>query len=209
MSAQIIELIFLAAVAFLVIGKLISILGTTDEDGGKSFFGESSTVIKDVTGSVKKFSVISLVDKKKKRELSQIFSGSDPASIEASIAEICARMPSFDPFKFVNNSKKAFAMIFEACATGREGELESLVDKRFMESFKEQALSYGELSDPSKLEAKISEIYTFGNNVFVKIFFKGKDVLSGIKNLKEEWVFTRSFTSGSEDWYLSNIDRNV
>lgn len=208
MSAQIIELIFLAFVALLVIGKLISILGS-DEGGGRSYFGESGS-IKDVTASAKKISLPFIKQKKENPLASVIAPGVDISSIENSLDQILSKNPSFiDPYKFVSNAKKAFALIIESYGSEKEEDLKALLDPRFLEPFKEKAHIYGKISDPSKLEAKISDIYTFGNVVFVKISFKGKNLSPSLKNLKEEWVFTRNITNEGRDWYLSNIDRDV
>ena len=53
MSVQLLELLFFAGIAFLIINKLISTLGTTsDDDPAKrnSYFGENAS-LKDVTNT--------------------------------------------------------------------------------------------------------------------------------------------------------------
>ena len=47
----------------------------------------------------------------------------------------------------------------------------------------------------------------FGNNIFVKVLFAGKNITDKIKELHEEWTFTKSTLSSSPDWHLTNIDR--
>jgi predicted lipid-binding transport protein (Tim44 family) len=47
----------------------------------------------------------------------------------------------------------------------------------------------------------------FGNNVFIKILFAGKNITKKIKNMHEEWTFTKSANNSGNEWFLTNIDR--
>ena len=68
--------------------------------------------------------------------------------------------------------------------------------------------SYGEyFKEKNNLTAQISEIYMFGNNIFVKVLFAGKNITNKIVDMHEEWTFTKSTLNSGSEWYLTNIDR--
>ncbi|HJD56148.1 MAG TPA: Tim44 domain-containing protein [Rickettsia endosymbiont of Pyrocoelia pectoralis] len=209
MSPQIIELLIFAGVAFFIINKLITALGSTSDDDPtkqKSYFGEP--VIKDVTYS----------SKKSKKDEEDLPAGQDVKAfkdliVEQNITSVVNGMETvhkrlnFQPIKFINNAKMAFQMIVEAAYKKQSQELTELVDKRFLEEFEKIAQSYGDFFDSSALTAKYSEIYMFGNNVFIKLLFQGKNVVDKIEELKEEWTFTRNANTKEVDWFLSNIEK--
>ena len=209
MSGQLIELIIFAAIAFFIINKLIATLGTTSEDtNGKSFFGESGS-IKDVThtGKVAKVSRPNFM-KKQKISLKGLVVAENEKEIESGITAVLEKLPAFKPDSFIKGAKMAFQMIISAGVENNAKELDELVDKRYLEHFNSVAASYGKITEKkSSLTAHISEIYLFGNNIFIKILFAGKDVTSKLKDLREEWTFTKSSLSSGHDWYLSNIDK--
>lgn len=203
MSAQFIEIIFLGAVAFLIISKFISLLGTTDEDDparkgpGGSFFGEPKGM-KDVTATAeeeeKKSKGIITLTKKIKRV------GKVPEHMEA----IYEASPNFNPEKFLKGAKGAFSMIVEALHGKDVKTLEDLVDKRYFDQIKELGDTYGK-SVGKNLEASIIDSYSLGNSIYLKVKFKGST--SKVKSLKEEWVFTKNIQQSGPDWYLCNIER--
>lgn len=209
MSAQIIEIIFLAAIAFIIISKFISLLGTTNEDDpakNRSFFGEASGM-KDVTDSgISEESV-----KKKKAgiksiiKIAQKIKKQDQASSEE-LKAVFAIFPRFNPEKFLSGAKGAFSMIIEALNAKDLEAIEELVDKRFIDQIKNMSNVYGKPSK-NEIEASITDSYSLGQSVYVKVLFKGKDITSKVKSLKEEWVFTKNVGQSGPDWYLSNIDR--
>ncbi|XVN41852.1 MAG: Tim44 domain-containing protein [Rickettsia endosymbiont of Argas persicus] len=212
MSPQIIELLIFAAIAFFIINKLITALGTTSEDDPtkqKSYFGEP--IIKDVTHSSS--------DPSSSREESYIPTAKDIKAfkdliVEQNITEVVdgmemvhKRLNAFQPIKFINNAKIAFQMIIEAAYKKQTDELSKLVDKRFLEEFEKISDSYGNFFDSTALSTKYSEIYMFGNNIFIKLLFQGKNVVDKIEELKEEWTFTRNANAKEVDWFLSNIEK--
>lgn len=214
MSGQLIELIIFAAIAFFVINKLIAILGTTSEDNpsnNNSFFGESSS-LKDVTNTNAGKKSAKIIKTKFSQEkttpLKGIIVTENEKDIQEGLMNLLSKLPSFNPVKFLSNAKAAFHMIIEAGDAQDEEELQSLVDKRYLESFKSSVTLYGKItSDKKDLDAHISEIYLFGNNLFIKVLFTGKAISSKLKNLHEEWTFTKSALSSTPEWHLTNIDR--
>ncbi|WP_253307893.1 MULTISPECIES: Tim44 domain-containing protein [unclassified Rickettsia] len=211
MSAQIIELLIFAGIAFFIINKLITTLGSTSDDDptkNKSYFGEPP--VKDVTYTSKNSN-----DSAKKTEpTAEDLKALDGLIVEQNLTPVVdgmemlqKRLRSFRPVSFINNAKAAFQMIIEAVTNKQKDELSQLIDKRFLEKFEEIAPSYGDFIDSTSLNAQFSEIYMFGNNVFIKLLFQGKNVVDKLENLKEEWTFTRSTNTSDVDWFLSNVER--
>ncbi|WP_419234894.1 Tim44/TimA family putative adaptor protein [Rickettsia endosymbiont of Nabis limbatus] len=210
MSPQIIELLIFAGIAFFIINKLITTLGATPDDDPakqKSYFGEP--VIKDVTHSSTKS-----YDEEKDLPTAQDIKAFKNLIVEQNITAVVdgmetvhKRLNAFQPIKFINNAKIAFQMIIEAAYKNQTEELAELVDKRFLEEFEKISDSYGNFFDATALDAKYSEIYTFGNNIFIRLLFQGKNVVDKIEELKEEWTFTRNANTKEVDWFLSNIEK--
>lgn len=205
MSTQLLEIIFLGAVAFLIISKFLSILGTTDDEDparkspGGSFFGEPKGM-KDVTGSAQhtdesKAKAILKITKKLKKE-----AGSALEHMKA----IYEAYPNFDAEKFTAGAKGAFSMILEALNEKDIQTIEDLVDRRYVDQIKEFGDAYGK-NTSEKLEASIIDSYSLGNSIYIKVKFTGST--SKIKSLKEEWVFTKNIQQSGPDWYLCNIER--
>lgn len=211
MSGQLIELIIFAGIAFFVINKLIGALGSTsDDDPTKkaSFFGEG-VGIKDVTPKGQKSNVVKpQFARKVKVNLKGMIVTENEAEIKSGLADVMSKVPSFNLSNFIKGSKAAFEMIIKAGLEGNDEELEELVDKRYLEHFESMAASYGKYTAKSTaLTAHVSEIYMFGNNIFVKILFAGKNITEKVKEMHEEWTFTKSSISAGSEWHLTNIDR--
>ena len=50
------------------------------------------------------------------------------------------------------------------------------------------------------ISAKICEIYSFGNNVFIKILFEMTN------DVKEEWAFSKNVLDQNRVWYICSIN---
>lgn len=204
MSAQLIEILFLAGVAFFIISKFISILGTTDEDDPArkfgSHFGEPAS-LKDVTGTVPEqddrvTKILSLGKKMRKLE----------AEADDHLKAVYEKFPHFDGDKFLGGAKAAFPMIITALHAKDTKTLGELVDKRFLSQLHGSSAMYGKMKS-EKIKASLVDSYSFGNSVYVKVLFEGSNITDKIKNLNEEWVFTKNVAQSGPDWHLSNIDR--
>lgn len=206
MSAQMIELVILGFVAFLVISKLISIIGSNTEESMNqpSYFGENNKKIKDVTNSVfdqdNEFNVLHGLSN---QEINDIITENNKDNIIKGLTDIKLRLPNFNAIKMLKSSVIVFKMILDAVNNKKKESLNYFIDKRFIESFNEFAEDYGIVEEGHELKAKITEAYMFGNNAFVKILFLGQT--SYISTLKEEWLFSKNVTVKSPEWYLTNI----
>lgn len=204
MSAQVIELLVFAAIAFFVISKLIAILGVTDEEGkshGKSKFGEPIG-LKDVTNAgtdwtdrVKLEKAPASVEINKKLLL-------DPMNQEliASVREIYERVEKFTIETFMKNASIAFKMILEALRSSDNETIEQLVDKRYINLLQDRADSYKKLNLKATPKLQISDVTFFGNSIMIRVCFTVADF--GV----EEWTFSRNQNQTGKNWYLSNIE---
>lgn len=199
MSAQMVEILVLAVIAFLIISKLLSILGTTDEDdparkkmGGGSIFGAPSGM-KDVTGTVRErdeenSKVISLHSRK---------AFSNDKETNNIISNILEKMPDFNPEKFLKGAKGAFKMVLEALEKEDEETLQNLVDRRFLSELQNKKDHYKSVTS-GDMQASFEDAYSFGNIVYVKVKMKAK-------KLEESWVFHKNVQDNGPAWHLSNI----
>ena len=195
MSVQLIELMFFAAIAFFLFNKLISILGNTNENDGqaqdRSFFGEVGG-LKDVTEKPVNLKLV------KKDDFAEIISAEHLKTVLQNLEVVSQRIANFNIEKFVAGSKTAFAMLIEAAASNDADTINSLVDKRFAQQFQDSASRYND-GAPDNIDAKILELYMFGNNAFIKLLFSNG-------SFKEEWTFTKNTNDRSLNWFVSNID---
>lgn len=218
MSSQLFELLIFAGVAFLIINKLVSTLGVTDEDdpARKSFFGEKTKRgIKDVTNSApgyssKNYQITDHNGQDQSQEsidvpLEIIVQENFEPIKEASLL-IKKQVNNFDLTKFIRNASKAFAIIIDAGIESDDEICSALIDKSYLQSFKDRVQDYGKIADKDSLEAKISYVSVLGNNAFVKVLFTGKNVVSKQEILNEEWVFVKNLSKNSPDWYLIKIE---
>ena len=199
MSAQIVEIIILAVIAFLIISKFLSVLGTTDEDDpaknkAGSFFGEP-TGLKDVTGTVVPSDDRSGQSKVIPLRANVVFS--TDSKINDIVRQIVEKMPDFNHEKFLKGAQSACKMIIDAVSKNDEQALSALVDKRFMSEITKKADHYSQVSNDIKVSYE--DAYSFGNSIYIKVVVTGK-------KLKEFWVFTRNLQQVGQDWHLSNIE---
>ncbi len=213
MSAQVIELLVFAGVAFFIINKLIGTLGSTSEDDPakrrSSFFGE--TDIRNVTYTTK--TPTDNIFKKKSPsfnslELDGLIVKENSVAITTGIEAISAKLPLFQAKKFLHSAKEAFQIIIDTSSEDDIKNLSTLVDKRYIHEFHASSKTYGKFIHGSVLEAQISEAYTFANNIFIKVLFTGTKITSKIENMREEWTFSRSLISKNMNWFLTNVDRH-
>lgn len=206
MSAQLVEILILAVVAFFIISKLLSILGTTDEDDParkvRSMFGEP-TGLKDVTGTTE------TVVKKDKGTKSKVIIlrpdavySTDP-KVNEIIIHILEKMPDFNHEKFLKGAKAAFKMVIEALGKKDVKTLEELVDKRFLEEITAKSSSYDDI-DTTDIRVNFEDAYSFGHSIYVKVLITG-NLISG-NAFKQSWIFTRNTSQPGPNWYLSNVE---
>ena len=210
--SALLEIVIFAVIAFALVTKLLDMLGSTsdDESGNfKSFFGEKSSGVKDVTDTKNSQetqgfinSVVNSV-RKSTKNYDDVVADDTPgekARIIKDLGKLVDKMSSFDPVKFLQGAKSAFSMTVTAFTTKDLIALEYLIDKRFLSDL--QKSQYPSFTDGASLtDAKICEAYSFGNSIFIKVRF----ALSSKET--EEWVFTKSLLdTNTSAWQISSIN---
>lgn len=205
MGPQIIEILIFAGVAFFIINKLISLLGTFDEESAKfqnSKFGEPSGA-KDVTSSGTDWKNpinIGGFVKAYKSDYSVLIDPQDK-TLQDSLDEMPSKIENFDQEKFIQNAQKAIDMIIGSLKDDDNIMLKELVDRRFVNNLKNNK-EYYQSVDTSKIsDLKISDITFFGNSIIIKL------IVNIDRNESEEWAFSRNVNQDSPNWYLSNIEK--
>lgn len=213
MSGQLLELIIFAAIAIFAVNKLISILGSTSDDdpakqgnnpyspGMKNVDSEASSVMQAKAQDFIKNKLAKLPNFKKlivNKHKDEIING---------LNDLQEKLPNFALEKFVSSSKVAFDMIVKASMHNNDEELANLIDSRYLNQFKTTIDIYQDYKEKKALQAEVAEVYTFGNNLFIKILFTAKELFKSQKNFAEEWTFSRSSLTDKPNWYLTNIDR--
>jgi predicted lipid-binding transport protein (Tim44 family) len=228
MSAQMIELLIFAGIAFFIINKLISTLGSTsDEDPSKhknnlfsEKFGKSiKNSLKDVTGTSRDNSRNNPRNSSSNNRPTKVFVSSiglegyvveeNFDNILSGIELISAKLPTFRADKFLDSAKIAFRMIINFCNADEMAELLQLVDRKYLQEFHILSEEYGEVLPNGELEAKISEVYTLANNMFIKVLFTGNGITDKMESIREEWTFAKSLLSRDINWLLINVNQNV
>lgn len=209
MYGQIIELVIFAAIAFFIINKLISVLGNTNDgqsNKNSSFFGEPQ--IKDVSyHDAKSFNKNVGRKSQNNKLIKDIALEGHEQEVEKGLMEAKSKLENLNIVKFLKNSEKAFVAIIEALNKKDKAQIVELVDKRYIEELIQGSSDYSDFNQKSKLQVKISEVYTFGNNVFIKVMFAGKNIFSHNSDFHEEWTFSKNSFDDSPNWYLTNIDK--
>ncbi len=215
-SAALLEILFFATIAFVLITKLLDMLGQTDEDDpmkGKSFFGEpgASPKVRNVTAQepdkdtfagrqtiaawIKKISGNSA----KYDHLISTNDEIDKARILRGLLNLEYTLKAFNPIKFLDASKGAFNMLIQAVSQNEQEIIDFLTTISFNKEIKD--LDVTSLKHGAKLiDAKFADVSKFGNSGFVKILFSLDD------QRQEEWTFTKNINDQTDpSWKISNI----
>ncbi len=210
---QIIEVIILAAIAFLVISNLISSVGTVEEDDSKlnQKSRRNNDAIKDVTNTLKNAEQEGF-NKNKNFNYEEIKKYFSESLTKDEISNINSILNSEDinisPEKFLNGAKSAFKMIIEELRNINNTDnlidsevLSNLIDKRYINQFIDSVSSRNYKNiDLQNIKCLISDSYSFSRSVFVNVSFFLNDDLSS-----EDWTLQKSPHNSSNIWVLSNI----
>lgn len=211
MSAQLLELLIFAGIAFFLINKLISMLGTNDEGYvPPSRFGDNGE-IKDVTSSYQEAKstnnnkVSQLI--KNIANAGSVFAGKYDAFIEEDkksvvyegFKRIAVESGSFDPERFITGAKKAIPMIIEVARSGVKEDIEQLIDRRFVDAFLKGLEKYPLHIPSDEVKLTINDVYFFAHNAFIKMRVEFSPHLS------EEWIFSKNLQNTGPNWIFCNI----
>ncbi len=214
MSGQLLELVFFGVLAFIICSKLISMVGkTSDRDNLKensSFFGEPRSV-KDVYYKEESAEQRMKRFEEEERSFTKLIAEGHREVLNY-LQEVEKHVEHFTLGGFVRGAKKAFFAIITSIVSGDKSSLENLVDKRYLkllDSDKEKSKKYQAFKSNdffSDIDAKVSEIYFFGNSIFIKVLFSQQNKNKLVQAFHEEWTFSRNSLVKNNHWYLSNID---
>ena len=206
MSYKILEFIILTAVTAFILKKLFSTIGEVDDNnpnwkntskkGGPRDISDSAILLEPQT--------ISQTPAEAKF-LEKITLANNLEHITTRVNELKEKFQgNFNLMSFVESAKQAINMIVNSARNNNDAMLSMLVDKRYLNQFKE-SYTKGDIKieDINKYSLLISDIYFFVNTAFIKIAFANKIENS---NIIEEWIFTKNLNSQSKEWHLTNID---
>jgi predicted lipid-binding transport protein (Tim44 family) len=211
--SALLEIIIFGLIAFVIISKMLDMLGNVNEDdtiNSKSIFGESSksassssdlglktrAKLKFISTLAKKIQV----DTEKYKGFILDDESSSMLKTISDLEDLIAKMPKFDLANFIENATKAFHITNEALRTNNLRVLSYMVDKRFLNQLKTCQHESLRNAEAKFISAKICEIYSFGNNVFIKILFEMTN------DVKEEWAFSKNVLDQNRVWYICSIN---
>lgn len=196
MSQQVLEIVILAAVAVVVIGRLFSVLG--QRRGAEPPPAQPRPAPVEV--------------------------GAAPAGVPAQptpaptfsgppgVAGIMQADPSFDPGVFVEGARAAYEMIVTAFAAGDRETLQPLLNPRVYEAYA-RAIAEREAAGgkgPELVRLKSAEIIDArmeGDVARVGVRFEAElaEGAYGLRETREKWTFERDVRSRDPNWRLSSV----
>jgi predicted lipid-binding transport protein (Tim44 family) len=197
-SNELIEVLILAAVAVVVIGRFFSVLGQrrgSDRPSApptpRPATAEAGTASQPVPAPAP---------------------APAPAASSAGVAAVIASDPSFDPASFVAGARSAYELIVTAFATGDRAALGPLLSPRVFDSYA-KAISEREAAGgkgPELVRLKTAEIVDArvdDNIARVAVRFEAElaEGAHGIRETKERWTFERDVRSRDPNWKLAGV----
>ena len=214
MSPHIIELIFFAIVAIILVNKLINILGKVDNnDEDVNISNKSNAPVKDVTDSVsKKDKYNTKAYENHVKKINHLIDSHYRKEIEKGLYDLLSLAPSFDFIEFIGKAHKAAQVSVEFLINNDQDNLKVLVDPRFMSSFQEKCEFYKDYNPLTISKTEITGVYLYGNNAFIKLMLyiipaqTNVTLKKELPNIQQEWTFIKNLNDNSPIWYLNNID---
>lgn len=187
------ELVVLAVVATIVIGRLMSVLG--QKRGSEAPANPPRPVEVGAGAGVP---------------------APAPAPVAytggADVADVIQADPGFDPVRFVEGARAAYEMIVTAFAAGDVETLKPLLNPRVFEAYA-RAIAERKEGDPKGPElvrlklAEISEARMEGDIARVMVRFEAElaEGQYGLRETRERWTFERDVRSRDPNWRLSAV----
>lgn len=197
MSRELIEVLILAAVAVIVIGRFFSVLGQRrGSERPEAPTPRPATV--DAGAPAQPFP-------------SPQPTAQAPANA-VGVGAILAVDPTFDPANFVTGARAAYEMIVTAFASGDRAALGPLLSPRVFESYakaiSEREAAGGKGPELVRLKtAELAEARVEGDIARVSVRFEAElaEGAYGIRETKERWTFERDVRSRDPNWKLSGV----
>lgn len=194
MSSQVFEILILAVVAAVVIGRLFSVLGQRRGSDAPAQRPTPAPVTAGPGG------------------LSPPMPTPVPIPGPAGVAEVMQADPSFDAGRFVEGARSAYEIIVSAFATGDRAALQPLLNPRVFEAY-DRAITERERSGgtgPELVRLKSAEVVDArmeGDVARVAVRFEAElaEGAVGLRETKERWTFERDVRSRDPNWRLSSV----
>lgn len=212
-SAAFFEILLFAFIAFILIKKLLDVLGQTDDDKPSHFSSFANKMkIKNVEEVIKNAKMgqpaqqklSQLIEKfaSKEQNYNEILAPLDEIDqkrVIDNIIELENIIQNFRLDKFLQGAQGAYNMLIEGFGNHKNDVIDFLVTKDFASNL--------QASPPNSLEhnlaiikAEIADVTKFGNSAFIKVVFSLQE------GCGEEWTFTKNINNQADKaWKISNI----
>ncbi len=197
MSRELIEVLILAAVAVVVIGRFFSVLGQK-RGSERPEAPQQAPATVDAGVSPQPFPAKPSV--------------AAPAAASVGVASILAVDPAFDPAAFVAGARAAYELIVTSFAAGDRAALGPLLSPRVFESYSsaitEREAAGGKGPELVRLKtAEIAEARVEDHMARVAVRFEAElaEGAHGIRETKERWTFERDTRSRDPNWRLAGV----
>lgn len=192
------EVLILAAVAVVVIGRFFSVLGQRRGSDRPASRPEPRPATADAGAPSQPYAPPS-------------HAPSVPAE-SVGVASILAVDPSFEPSSFVGGARAAYEMIVTAFAAGDRAALGPLLSPRVYESYAkaidEREATGGKGPELVRLKtAEITDARVEDNIARVAVRFEAElaEGEHGLRETKERWTFERDVRSRDPNWRLAGV----
>jgi len=195
-SQQVIEILILAVVAAIVVGRLFSVLGQRRGSEGPA----QPTTPRPVEVGV------------------GAGAAPPPAAAAASyhggagVASVMQADSAFEPAHFVEGARAAYEMIVSAFAKGDRDALKPLLNPRvyaaYAKAIDEREATGGKGPELVRLKsAEIADARMEGDIARVAVRFEAElaEGAHGLRDTKEKWTFERDVRSRDPNWRLSSV----
>lgn len=196
MSSQVFEILILAVVAAVVIGRLFSVLGQRRGSEGPAP-RQAPTPVEVGAGP---------------GGLATPIPTPAPPPGVPGVAGVMQADPGFDPGRFVEGARSAYELIVSAFATGDRAALQPLLNPRVFEAYDraitEREASGGKGPELVRLKsAELADARMEGDVARVAVRFEAElaEGAVGLRETKERWTFERDVRSRDPNWRLSSV----
>jgi len=197
-SRELIEVLILAAVAVVVIGRFFSVLGQRRGSDRPAAPPEPRPATVEAGASPQPYAPATPTP-------------TAPAA-SVGVASILAVDPSFEPASFVTGARGAYEMIVTAFASGDRAALGPLLSPRVFESYAkaidEREASGGKGPELVRLKTvEIADARVEDNIARVAVRFEAElaEGAYGLRETKERWTFERDIRSRDPNWLLAGV----
>jgi predicted lipid-binding transport protein (Tim44 family) len=195
-SNQVFEILILAVVAAVVIGRLFSVLGQRRGSEGPAQQPAPAPV--EVAAGPTGLA-------------SQIPAAAPPPGAPG-VAAVMQADPSFDAGRFVEGARSAYELIVSSFATGDRAALQPLLNPRVFEAY-DRAITERDATGgkgPELVRLKSAEVVDArmeGDVARVAVRFEAElaEGAYGLRETKERWTFERDVRSRDPNWRLSSV----